>query len=475
MTDRNTNNVDVLVIGGGISGLYCANFIKKKAPHLSVLVLEAKDRLGGRTLTMNMKTKENGNDYFDIGGQWVTDTQKNVTQLLKELGLETYKQYHKGKSIVEINTCVQSYSLPLPFVSLLSFLETIYSIFKLEYYVSKVPMWNPMDKHDARKLDTLTLKCLMKPLINNIAYPLMSAATRTIFGAEPEQINALFALTYAQAGGGFMKLSLTDAGCAQELKIKGGSQEISKLLAKQIGEKSVLLEKPVQKIIQSKNSVPLEFEPMLPGSKRELMKHMPVGSYIKFIFTFEKAFWRENGFSGEVISDGSWSMGQAIGPMTYLIDGTSCHDSPALLGFIGGKCAAIWTNVSMEERRDRLCECLTRYFGKDCFDYIDYLEKYLRKRLWKDFSIHFAGTETASVWMGYMDGAIDAGRRAACEVLHALAVEPLSTEDLACTYQNRCTEYEHKKREKSQYPTYRYLFSFIVVVLAFLFYIVYTK
>ncbi|CAF1516306.1 unnamed protein product, partial [Didymodactylos carnosus] len=89
--------------------------------------------------------------------------------------------------------------------------------------------------------------------------------------------------------------------------------------------------------------------------------------------------------------------------------------------------------------------------------------------------IHFAGTETASVWMGYMDGAIDAGRRAACEVLHALAVEPLSTEDLACTYQNRCTEYEHKKREKSQYPTYRYLFSFIVVVLAFLFYIVYTK
>ncbi|CAF1594153.1 unnamed protein product, partial [Didymodactylos carnosus] len=87
------------------------------------------------------------------------------------------------------------------------------------------------------------------------------------------------------------------------------------------------------------------------------------------------AFWRENGFSGEVISDGSWSMGQAIGPMTYLIDGTSCHDSPALLGFIGGKCAAIWTNVSMEERRDRLCECLTRYFGKDCFDYIDYLEK----------------------------------------------------------------------------------------------------
>ena len=48
----------------------------------------------------------------------------------------------------------------------------------------------------------------------------MTAAVRTVFGCEPEQLNALFALTYAQAGGGFMRLTLTDPGCAQEKKIK---------------------------------------------------------------------------------------------------------------------------------------------------------------------------------------------------------------------------------------------------------------
>ncbi len=47
----------------------------------------------------------------------------------------------------------------------------------------------------------------------------MTAAVRTVFGCEPEQLNALFALTYAQASGGFMRLTQTDPGCAQEKKI----------------------------------------------------------------------------------------------------------------------------------------------------------------------------------------------------------------------------------------------------------------
>ncbi|CAF3627234.1 unnamed protein product [Rotaria sp. Silwood1] len=63
--------------------------------------------------------------------------------------------------------------------------------------------------------------------------------------------------------------------------------------------------------------IPIQFEPMLPGYKREMFKHMPIGSYLKFIFIFDKAFWREDGLSGEVISDGSFApFGLSIGPMT---------------------------------------------------------------------------------------------------------------------------------------------------------------
>lgn len=95
-----------------------------------------------------------------------------------------------------------------------------------------------MMTRNADYLDQHTLSDLLKPWIRNskfshsqlIAFsplivsvgakPLLAAAVRTIYGCEPEQINALFALTYAQAGGGFMRLALSDPGCAQEKKIK---------------------------------------------------------------------------------------------------------------------------------------------------------------------------------------------------------------------------------------------------------------
>ncbi len=125
-----------------------------------------------------------------------------------------------------------------------------------------------------------------------------------------------------------------------------------------------------------------------------------------------------------------------------MIDGTTSNGTPALLGFIGGRCASVWTSVTLEERRQGLLECLSRYFGgqKVSTHLIGYAEKDWNLEPYsggcpchnvttgsmKDFvdgvrkpykNIHFAGTETASQWMGYMDGAIDAGRRAAAEVL----------------------------------------------------------
>lgn len=131
-----------------------------------------------------------------------------------------------------------------------------------------------------------------------------------------------------------------------------------------------------------------------------------------------------------------------------LIDGTTSVGTPALLGFIGGRCASVWTSVTRDERRKALLECLSRYFGgpKVTAHLIDYAEKDWNVEPYsggcpchnattgsmKDFvdglrkpygHLHFAGTETASQWMGYMDGAIDAGRRAASEVLVSLRAE----------------------------------------------------
>ena len=137
-----------------------------------------------------------------------------------------------------------------------------------------------------------------------------------------------------------------------------------------------------------------------------------------------------------------------------LIDGTSSIGTPALLGFIGGRCASVWTSVTREERRKALLECLSRYFGgpKVSAHLVDYAEKDWNIEPYsggcpchnattgsmKDFvdglrkpfgHLHFAGTETASQWMGYMDGAIDAGRRAASEVLVSLRSEDQPKDD----------------------------------------------
>ncbi|CAF4378948.1 unnamed protein product, partial [Adineta steineri] len=145
--------------------------LQQKSPELKILVLEAKDRVGGRTLTVDLQTSLNENesetDRFDLGGQWVTDTQVNITALLQELQLHTYDQYHTGKSIAELHRRVRQYSLSLPYISLLSFLESIYNILQLDSLAANVPTWNPMMTRNADYLDQHTLAHLMKPWICN--------------------------------------------------------------------------------------------------------------------------------------------------------------------------------------------------------------------------------------------------------------------------------------------------------------------
>ncbi|KAI1697563.1 NAD(P)-binding rossmann-like domain-containing protein [Ditylenchus destructor] len=109
---------DVLVVGAGISGLVAAREISKLSKDLRVLVLEAKSRVGGRTLSVDLKVhNKNGPAVakFDIGGQWVGLTQTHILDLIKELGLDIYPQYAEGKKLAQLGkTKIRSYSSSLP-------------------------------------------------------------------------------------------------------------------------------------------------------------------------------------------------------------------------------------------------------------------------------------------------------------------------------------------------------------------------
>ncbi|GAP54003.1 putrescine oxidase [Arthrobacter sp. Hiyo6] len=83
---------DVVVVGAGPSGLTAARDLKKGG--LSVAVLEARDRVGGRTWTDTIDGA-----LLEIGGQWVSPDQTALLELLDELGLETYSRYREGESV----------------------------------------------------------------------------------------------------------------------------------------------------------------------------------------------------------------------------------------------------------------------------------------------------------------------------------------------------------------------------------------
>ncbi|XP_076365751.1 amine oxidase [flavin-containing] A-like [Tachypleus tridentatus] len=101
------NETDVIIVGAGLSGLSAAKLLTEKG--LNVVVLEARDRVGGRTFTVRNDIVE----WVDLGGAYVGPTQNHILRLAKELGVQTYKvfsdlksiQYSKVSKFIHISDC----------------------------------------------------------------------------------------------------------------------------------------------------------------------------------------------------------------------------------------------------------------------------------------------------------------------------------------------------------------------------------
>jgi monoamine oxidase len=161
-----------------------------------------------------------------------------------------------------------------------------------------------------------------------------------------------------------------------------------------------------------------------------------MGAAVKVIVTYDIPFWREGGFSGEVVS--------SDGPLSVVYDGSANDDrQPALVGLVAGNQARQWSSQPLPDRQRRVTGALARYFGDAANAFSDYRELDWGMESWSrggpaaalppgvlthsfthlrkpEGRIHWAGTETATEWTGYMEGAIQAGERAADEVLRRL-------------------------------------------------------
>lgn len=438
---------DVTVIGAGLSGLTAARTLQVAGAE--VLVLEARDRVGGRTLTLPV-----GGDVFDLGAQWLGPDQKRALARAKGADLELSPTPEHGETLVDFGTERRRYKgtiPPLPMLDLVQLQRTIWS-------ANARAWWTSRDPDRLARYDGLTLadwereRGLRAPV-----RALIDAGMRVVFGAEADQVSLVEFLDYAASADGLLSLVDTEGG-AQESRVVGGTQRLSQHLATLLGEGSVRLDEPVHRVEQQRAAmrvttsggsyessqvivaVPpniaagIVFAPDLPGPRRRWIDDARMGATTKAVLTYDRAFWHDQGLSGGVVCP-------AGGPITVVYDNTSPSGQAALVCFLVGDDAR--RLIEPGARKRAVVDRLVGWFGDAAAHPTAYRdqdwqqEPYSggcpvalpvagspvvprRDTLASAGNVHFAGTETATVWRGYLEGAIEAGERAARQALAQL-------------------------------------------------------
>ncbi|KAK3596897.1 hypothetical protein CHS0354_031674 [Potamilus streckersoni] len=451
--DQVDDQVVVIVVGAGISGLSAAKLLKESG--LKVLVLEARDRVGGRTYTV----KDNNHGPVDVGGAYVGPTQNRVFRLAKEFGLQFYDVSEKEKTVLNVQGTWAKYigTIP-PFWNPIKLLDLNHVIRTIDRMAKEVPCDAPWKAKKADEWDSMTVKQFIDSIVwTRTVKELMRIFIASVMCVEIHEVSLLFALWYINSGGGITRLSSITNG-TQEKKFYGGSQQLSEKMAAKLGP-IVLLSKPVIRIEQDEDTVrvidnqgsvykcryvisavpqallnKIQFEPPLPCQKLQLIQRIPMGSIIKTIMFYREPFWKKLDLCGSAVSD--------TGIVSYCIDDTKPDGShPAIMGFILADKAREVIHMTKEERRQAVCEHYRNVFKSTKFlQPVGYVEhnwmseeysggcyvstmppgamtrygRYLRDPFGM---IRFAGTESATYRAGYMEGAIESGERAAREIL----------------------------------------------------------
>ncbi len=449
VTPRRPRRVDVVVVGAGLAGLTAAAELGH-AGH-SVVVLEARQRVGGRTLNHPVGRGE----VVEVGGQWVGPGQDRIMARAKALGVTTFKTYTKGEQILDYRGRQSHFTgliPPLPEPDARDFGQLLGKIIKLQ---ETVPTQSPWTAENASALDGQTAETFK--LANSSTYGarfLFDLAISAVFAADPRDLSLLHMLFYFHSGNGIINLTST-AGGAQDSRFHGGSQLVSIRMAEHLG-KRVVLGAAVRQIGQDRGGVTVHsaagawrakraivavspmlagriaYDPEMPAIRDGLTQHVPQGSVIKFEAVYPTPFWREQGLSGYANSDHH--------PVVLTYDNSPPEGRPGvLLAFVLGEDARRLGLRPPAARRRVVLDGFARLFGSRAARPRELIEHnwseeawtrgcyagYMPPGVWSDYGealrtpvgrIHWAGTETSDVFMGYMDGAVRSGERAATEV-----------------------------------------------------------
>lgn len=440
---------DVVVVGAGLSGLSCARALSDRGAR--VTVLEARDRVGGRTLSRRI-----GGATFDLGGQWLGAHQPRLAALAAELGVKTFRTYDTGKKVLDAAGRTRLYSGTIPSLSPWALIDLQQALFRADRLARGVTPASPLAGKGAAERDGQSLGEWMRGAMHTeVAREVFATAIRVVFGAEPDELSLLWVLRYSAAAGNLMRLVEIPDG-AQERRFVEGAQTLSVRLAERLGE-DVVLNAPVRAIEDTGKGVivtsdrgrfearfavmavppalagRIAFSPPLPAPRDQLLQRFPMGATVKVLALYERAFWREKGLSGEAVF--------TRGPVSVVFDNTSDDGAtPCLLAFVVGDPARRWSQTPEAARRASVLDAFTAAFGPEARRPVEFVEQDWSAEPWTRGcptasvgpgvlrgaggllraavgAVHWAGTETADEWTGYLEGAIEAGQRAAAEVM----------------------------------------------------------
>ncbi|MGI8558454.1 MAG: flavin monoamine oxidase family protein [Solirubrobacteraceae bacterium] len=452
---RRVRRADVVVIGAGLAGLSAARSLERAGR--SVLVLEARRRVGGRTLNHPIGRGR----IAEAGGEYVGPTQDHIRALAASVGVGTFATYNQGHNLLHLEGRSEPYPADPGISSNADFLQLVQLAPTFDGLAKQVPAAAPWTAPRAAEWDRQTLAQFAFPqLPNSGARSLLSAATQAVWGAEPHELSLLYVLAYIAGAGnegtpGSILRLLTTPGGAQESRLIGGSQLVSERVALGL-RRRVQLAEPVAGVHQNRHGVRVQsrnltidakavvvamsprlsgqiaYAPRLPALTRGLFAHAPNGHLVKAEAVYDRPFWRASGFSGQAAAD--------LGPCTTTFDNSPPDGSVGVFfGFIGGYQARKFARLSPARRRHAVLANFAVYLGPQARRPVEYFEMDWTRERWTQGCpvahfppnvlshfgpalgrrvgrIHFAGTETADYWAGYMDGAVRSGERVAQEL-----------------------------------------------------------
>ena len=458
---QRTRRVDVVVVGGGLAGLSAARALVKAGR--SVVVLEARGRVGGRTLNHVLGPAYPGKTV-EIGGEFVGPTQDRILALADAVGVPRFPTYATGENVYIADGQATRYTGDIP-PDAQALPDLALLVTRLDQMAAQVPVDKPWTAASATDWDRQTAETWVRANSVNAdrTVQLVNLFFDSAYGGRASDVSFLYVLAQIAGFGdennpGTLERGISTAGGAQESRLVGGSQLISIKTAQQLGRR-VVLGAPVRRIEQQgatvavvsdrgtwkarraivatppQHAAEIGWNPLLPAAHDAVRRRMPLGTLMKCHAIYDEPFWRKEGLSGMAL--------KIDGVVPEMFDNTPPEGTPGILmGFHGGHEWRLY-NGRPAERRQAVLATFAEAFGAQALKPRDYFEQDWTAERWSrggpvsevtpgtvtDFlpvlaqpfgKVHWAGTETADYWNGYMDGAVRSGERAAKEVLAEL-------------------------------------------------------